>query len=93
MLELPVKKDRYGLGYHSQQRAPRKTTMNAVKGHVLPLPDTFTSARHLIAGQIYGVEDEGSVSDAICFVYRRTEGQEFNNWTSVEMEEVTLIEE
>lgn len=66
---------------------------NETKGHVLPLPDIFTSVGHLVDGQINVVEEEDIVADTLGPVYQKIEGQELPNWTSMEVPEVTMIKE
>lgn len=43
VLELPVNKDRYVLGFHSYQQIEKNVTISAVKRHIPSLPDTFTN--------------------------------------------------
>lgn len=50
VFDLPVNKDRSGLGYHSQPSIVKKPMTNAVEGQVLPLPYIFTSVRYLVDG-------------------------------------------
>lgn len=75
MLELPVNKDHYGLGYHSHQLTQRKATPNIAKGQIFLLPDIFTSVWHLIDGQISVVEDKDGITDEVFFVYQKDESQ------------------
>lgn len=92
VLELSVNKDHSGLGYYSQQTTVTKTMPNIVEGQVLPLPDIFTSVRHLMDGKISVVEEkEDDVVDEVGLVYQKLEGQELANWTSIEIPEVTMI--
>lgn len=49
-LELPINKDRSGLGYNFQDL--KKSTPMAIKGQVLPLSDFFSSVGHLVDGHI-----------------------------------------
>lgn len=91
VLEFPINKDCSGLGYHSQ--TVKKPMPNAMEGQVLPLLDIFTSARHLVDGQISAMdEEEDGVANEVRLVYQRLEGQEMGNWTSIEIPEFTMIE-
>lgn len=74
-LEFPANKDRFGLGYHSQQLTLKKTTTKASKGQVLPLPDIFTSDGNLVDVQINMVEEEDNFAHTVGLVYQKIDGQ------------------
>lgn len=69
----------------AQQNIPK-----AVEKQVLLLPETFISVGHLFEGQIVLVDDKVSISETEFFVYQKALGQELNNWTYVDVPEVTL---
>lgn len=63
VLELPVNKDRSGLGYQSCQVAQQKI-LTAAEKQVLLLLDTFISVGHLFEGHIALIDDEVSIPKA-----------------------------
>lgn len=89
MLEIPLNKDRAGLGYNSQNL--KKRAPIAVKGKILPLSEFFSSDRHLVDGQICVMEEDIAVEKG-GLVYRKAEDQELTNWTIFELLEVTMLE-
>lgn len=67
-------------------------TLEAVKGRVLPLPKTFTSARHLQEGQIPLLDNEDNEIDMACLVCEKAPSNELNHLTFVDIFGVVLIE-
>lgn len=76
MLELSVNKDHDGLGYNSQNL--KKQTPIAIEGQVLPLLDFFSSARYLLNGYIYALEEDG-IDEEEGVVYKKDEGRGLTN--------------
>lgn len=93
VLDLPVNKDRSGLGFRAHQLTQKPNTADVNKGPIPTIPDTFISAGHLGDDSICVTEAEGSLPEEACLVYQRADGQALNNWIVVDMPEVTFIEE
>lgn len=91
VLELPVNKEKPGLGYQSIHVAQQKIPISAEK-QVLPLLDTFISARHLFEGKIVMVNDEFNIPEAECFVYKKAPVQVLSNWTFLDLSEATFCQ-
>lgn len=89
VLDFPVNKDISGLGFRSLQSTQKHGSANANKGPIPAIPDTFTNVGHLRDNLICMIEEENGQPEESCFVYQKT----LNNWTIVDMSEVTFIEE
>lgn len=76
MLELPINKDNYGLGYNSQDL--KKTTLMAVNGQVPPLSDFFSRTGHLVDGHICSLEEEDEVEEEV-LIYNNIKGRGSNH--------------
>ena len=84
LLELPVKEDKFGIGY---QPVLTSTTLQG--------PITFSSAGIIQYGQVSAVNEEDGDSDCDIdnWVRPRIPGEVINNWSSEEIIQVTLLEE
>ncbi|KAI5443040.1 hypothetical protein KIW84_011900 [Lathyrus oleraceus] len=84
LLELPVKEDKFGIGY---QPVLTSTTLQG--------PITFSSADIIQYGQVSAVNEEDGDSDCDIdnWVRPRIPGEVINNWSSEEIIQVTLLEE
>ncbi|KAI5438228.1 hypothetical protein KIW84_024102 [Lathyrus oleraceus] len=84
LLELPVKEDKFGIGY---QPVLTSTTLQG--------PITFSSAGIIQYGQVSAVDEEDGDSecDIDNWVRPRIPGEVINNWSSEEIIQVTLLEE
>lgn len=87
ILELLNNKDRFGLGYNSQNL--KKPTPIAEKGKVLPLSEYFPSVWHLVDDHICASEED--VEEEGGLVFKKTEGRGATKWTVLEVPEVTMI--
>ena len=93
VLDFPVNKDRFGLGFRAHQTTQKPNIADTNKGLIPAIPDTFTSVGHLEDDLIFVIQAESSLPEEACLVYQRAEGQTLNNWTAVDIPEVTFIEE
>ncbi|KAI5383969.1 hypothetical protein KIW84_071090 [Lathyrus oleraceus] len=75
-------------GYHSRRMAQQN--MHTAEDKLdLSIPEKFVSAGHLFQGQVTMVDDDISVSEADCFVLKKTMGQTLNNWIEADIPEVS----
>ncbi|KAI5436475.1 hypothetical protein KIW84_022825 [Lathyrus oleraceus] len=89
LLDLPVKEDKLGIGY--QPALTSTTSMPQTRQG----PITFSSAGIIQYGQISAInkEDEDSDCDIDNWVRPRVPGEVLRNWSSKEINQVTLLEE
>ncbi|KAI5433971.1 hypothetical protein KIW84_020996 [Lathyrus oleraceus] len=82
MVDLPVKEDKFGIGYQ-----PLQAEQGGQAG-----PSTFTSAGLMNHGDVFAadVEDCDSDCDLDCWVRPRAPGEVINNWTAEDVVQVTL---
>lgn len=78
VLDLPVNKDKSGMGYRPRQMV-QHMTQKTIKGLIPPIPETFVSAGYLFKGPISLVDDEASTSSTNCFMFKKAPGQELSN--------------
>ena len=82
MIDLPVKEDKFGIGY--------QPTTQKRQG-----PVTFSSAGVINYGQISAIDDEDGDSDYDMdnWIHPCVPGKEIRNWSSEEIIQVTLQKE
>jgi hypothetical protein len=82
MVDLPVKEDKFGIGYQ-----PLQAEQGVQAG-----PSTFTSAGLMNHGDVFAadVEDSDSDCDLDCWVRPSAPGEVINNWTAEDVVQVTL---
>ena len=82
MVDLPVKEDKFGVGYQ-----PLQAEQVGQAG-----PSTFTSAGLMNHGDVFAadVEDGDSDCDLDCWVRPSAPGEVINNWTAEDVVQVTL---
>ncbi|XP_050910855.1 uncharacterized protein LOC127126039 [Lathyrus oleraceus] len=81
MVDLPVKEDKFGIGYE-----PLRAEQGAAG------PSTFTSAGLMNHGDVFATEGEDVDSDCDldCWVRPSAPGEVINNWTAEDIVQVTL---
>lgn len=89
ILELPVNKSKSDLGYHPEQTTQQSTPVGGDEMD-LSVPGNFVSAGHLFQEQVTMIGEDLDTSEADCFVLKKAEGQQLNNWTKVDLPEVTF---
>jgi hypothetical protein len=82
MVDLPVKEDKFGIGYQ-----PLQAEQGEQKG-----PSTFTSARLMKHGDVFAASSEDGDNDCDLnnWVLPCAPGEMVNNWTAEEIVQVTL---
>jgi hypothetical protein len=82
MVDLPVKEDKFGIGYE-----PLQAEQSVQAG-----PSTFTSAGLMNHGDVFATSSEDSDSDCDFDNWVRpcAPGESINNWTAEDVVQVTL---
>jgi hypothetical protein len=82
MVDLPVKEDKFGIGYQ-----PLQAEQGVPAG-----PSTFTSVGLMNHGDVFAadVEDGDSDYDLDCWVRPSAPGEVISNWTAEDIVQVTL---
>ncbi|XP_050908890.1 uncharacterized protein LOC127122628 [Lathyrus oleraceus] len=91
ILELPVNKNRSGLGYHPEQATQQNTPIGGGE-MALSIPGNFISVGHHFQDQVTMVGEDLNTSEVDCFVLKKTAGQQLHNWTEVDLPEVTFCQ-
>lgn len=58
----------------------------------LSIPGKFVSTEHVFQEQVTMVDEDLSISEVDCFVLKKAAGQQLNNWTKVDIPEVTFCQ-
>lgn len=88
VLDLPVKKDRFGIGYKPTQKSQEPISRNQGS----PVVIKFSSAGIIQDGQVLAVDDDAdSDYDMDNWIQPCAPNQELPNWTSEDIVPVTLV--
>jgi hypothetical protein len=80
---MPMKRDKYGLGYK-----PSMGSNNAAKIPIGNIQETFCSAGFSDKDQVSAIEDVSDDEEIPCLVYHCSSNARLNNWTTVEIPEI-----
>jgi hypothetical protein len=84
--DIPMKRDRYGLGYK-----PSLGKNDATKRPIGNIHETFYRAGFANEDQVAVIEDVSDKGKIPCLVYRRSLNLSLNNWTAVEIPEIFSV--